>query len=95
MIKIRSLYILDTAAREALTDMPPRNENELDTITLHNLAIMNMEDDPTGGFEKLTFLISNEIFPREAFVNLCLLYLKYDVTTRSNKRFTIYFGIRY
>lgn len=71
--------------------MPPRNENELDTITLHNLAIMNMEDDPTGGFEKLTFLISNEIFPREAFVNLCLLYLKYEVIKRSSKQFTIYF----
>lgn len=73
------MILVDQAAREALTDMPPRNENELDTITLHNLAIMNMEEDASGGFEKLTFLISNEIFPREAFVNLCLLYLKYEV----------------
>ena len=24
------------AAREALTDMPPRSENELDAVTLHN-----------------------------------------------------------
>jgi tetratricopeptide repeat protein 30 len=63
--------------------MPPRNVNELDTITLHNLAIMNMEEDATGGFEKLTFLISNETFPRETFVNLCLLYLKYEVSTRN------------
>ena len=73
------VYCLDNAAREALTDMPPRNVNELDMITLHNLAIMNMEEDATGGFEKLTFLISNEGFPRETFVNLCLLYLKYEV----------------
>jgi len=73
------MIFLDTAAKEALTDMPPRNVNELDTITLHNLAIMNMEEDATGGFEKLTFLISNEGFPRETFVNLCLLYLKYEV----------------
>lgn len=70
---------LDTAAKEALTDMPPRNEDELDMITLHNLAIMNMEDDATGGFQKLTFLIGREGFPRETFVNLCLLYLKYEV----------------
>jgi tetratricopeptide repeat protein 30 len=76
-------FFIDTAAREALTDMPPRNVNELDTITLHNLAIMNMEEDATGGFEKLTFLISNETFPRETFVNLCLLYLKYEVSTRN------------
>ncbi|CAF3607143.1 unnamed protein product [Adineta steineri] len=67
-----------TAAREALTDMPPRNVNELDPITLHNLAIMNMEEDPSAGFEKLTFLIGTENFPRETFVNLCLLYLKYE-----------------
>ena len=60
--------------------MPPRNVNELDTITLHNIAIMNMEENATGGFEKLTFLISNEVFPRETFVNLCLLYLKYEVS---------------
>ena len=72
--------MLDVAAREALTDMPPRNMNELDTITLHNLAIMNMEEDPSGGFAKLTFLISSEGFPRETFVNLCLLYLKYEVS---------------
>ena len=26
------------AAREALTDMPPRGENELDAVTLHNQA---------------------------------------------------------
>ena len=79
---VHPLLCLDTAAREALTDMPPRNENELDTITLHNLAIMNMEEDASGGFEKLTFLTGNGNFPREAFVNLCLLYLKYEVRIR-------------
>lgn len=75
-----SFEYLDTAAREALTDMPPRNENELDMITLHNMAIMNMEEDATGGFQKLSFLIGSEGFPRETFVNLCLLYLKYEVS---------------
>jgi tetratricopeptide repeat protein 30 len=30
------------ASREALTDMPPRSEAELDPITLHNIAMMNM-----------------------------------------------------
>lgn len=78
--KEENFHVLDIAAREALTDMPPRNENELDMITLHNLAIMNMEEDPTGGFQKLTFLINSEGFPRETFVNLCLLYLKYEVS---------------
>ena len=36
--------VSDDSAREALTDMPPRLEEELDAVTLHNQAIMNMED---------------------------------------------------
>jgi len=32
-----------SAAREALMDMPPRNEDELDPVTLHNTALMNIE----------------------------------------------------
>ena len=30
------------AAREALTDMPPRGENELDAVTLHNQVCSNV-----------------------------------------------------
>ena len=37
--------------------MPPRSEQELDPVTLMNQALMNMENDPTGGFKKLNFLI--------------------------------------
>jgi tetratricopeptide repeat protein 30 len=66
------------ASREALTDMPPRSENELDPITLHNIALMNMDDDPNAGFEKLQFLIQQNTFPHETFANLCLLYAKYS-----------------
>ncbi|ODM96103.1 Tetratricopeptide repeat protein 30A, partial [Orchesella cincta] len=65
-------------AREALTDMPPRNEEELDAITLHNQAILNMEVNPTEGFEKLQFLLSQTPFPPETFCNLLLLYCKYE-----------------
>ncbi|KAJ3015116.1 Tetratricopeptide repeat protein 30A [Thoreauomyces humboldtii] len=66
------------AAREALTDMPPRNEHELDPVTLHNQALMNMDTDPTGGFEKLNFLLQQVPAPPEAFGNLLLLYIKYQ-----------------
>ncbi|KAI8820793.1 uncharacterized protein EV422DRAFT_496510 [Fimicolochytrium jonesii] len=67
------------AAREALTDMPPRNESELDPVTLHNTALMNMDEDPTGGFEKLNFLLQQVPNPpQEAFANLLLLYVKYE-----------------
>ncbi|KAL2623478.1 hypothetical protein R1flu_003683 [Riccia fluitans] len=62
------------AAREALDDMPPRSEEELDCVTLHNQALMNMEKDPTSGFRKLSFLLQNPPFPPETLGNLLLLY---------------------
>ncbi|KAJ3272595.1 Tetratricopeptide repeat protein 30A [Terramyces sp. JEL0728] len=66
------------AAREALTDMPPRLEHELDQVTLHNQALMNMDQDPSSGFEKLGFLLLQSPCPQETFGNLLLLYVKYD-----------------
>jgi len=66
------------AAKEALSDMPPRSEEELDPVTLHNQALIHMEDDPTGGLRKLNFLLSNPPFPPETFGNLLLLHCKYD-----------------
>lgn len=72
------LSLTDTAAKEALTDMPPRLESELDPVSLHNIALMNMEADATGGFEKLAYLLTQGICPPETFGNLMLLYLKYQ-----------------
>jgi tetratricopeptide repeat protein 30 len=66
-----------SSAKEALLDMPPRNEEELDPVTLHNQALMNIESDPSGGFKKLNFLLQNPPFPPETFSNLLLLYCKY------------------
>ncbi|KAB7505222.1 Tetratricopeptide repeat protein 30A [Armadillidium nasatum] len=66
------------SAREALTDMPPRSEEELDAVTLHNQALMNMDTKPTEGFEKLQFLLGQNPFPPETFGNLLLLYCKYE-----------------
>eukprot|EP00953_Heterococcus_sp_UTEX-ZZ885_P031050 16341-Heterococcus_DN1.PRE.6 len=64
-------------AREALSDMPPRSEAELDPVTLHNQALMHMETAPTDGFRKLNFLLSNPPFPPETFGNLLLLHCKH------------------
>ena len=47
MLSIFILIYLDEAAQEALTDMPPRSEEELDPVTLHNQALMNMDMKPT------------------------------------------------
>ncbi|MEW5303639.1 MAG: hypothetical protein WDW36_006311 [Sanguina aurantia] len=64
------------AAKEALTDMPPRMEEELDPVTLHNSALINMDTDATGGFKKFNYLLQSPPFPSETFANLLLLYCK-------------------
>ena len=55
-----------------------RSEDELDAVTLHNQALMNMDSKPTEGFEKLQFLLQQNPFPPETFGNLLLLYCKYE-----------------
>ncbi|KAM9843855.1 intraflagellar transport protein 70A [Aulostomus maculatus] len=65
-------------AQEALTDMPPRSEEELDPVTLHNQALVNMDTKPSEGFEKLAFLLQQPSFPPATFGNLLLLYCKHE-----------------
>lgn len=62
---------------DALLDMPPRIEEELDPVSLHNFGLMNMESQPNQGFKKLNFLLQNPPFPPETFSNLLLLYIKH------------------
>lgn len=66
------------AAAEAMTDMPPRSEEELDSVTLHNSALINMGLDPTDGFEKLQHLLATGAAPPMTFPNLILLYIKFQ-----------------
>lgn len=56
--------------------MPPRSEDELDAVTLHNYALMHMDIDPNAGLRKLNFLLSQASFPPETFGNLLLMYCK-------------------
>jgi len=66
------------AAKEALTDMPPRSEDELDPVTLHNQALIHAEEDPMGSIKKLTYLITHPPYPPETFGNLLLLHCKFQ-----------------
>merc|ERR1719313_1108341 len=66
------------ASKDALNDMPPRDEAELDAVTLHNQALMEMEDKPTDGFRKLNFVLNHRPSPPETLSNLLLLYCKYN-----------------
>eukprot|EP00937_MAST-01D_sp_MAST-1D-sp2_P001215 g1215.t1 len=66
------------AAREALSDMPPRQEEELDAVTLHNQALMHLDESPNTSFRKMNFLLSNPPFPPDTFGNLLLMHCKYQ-----------------
>jgi hypothetical protein len=66
-------------AKRALADMPPRDDEELDPVTLHNNALVHMDADATTGFKKLNFLLSQPPFPPETFGNLLLLYVKHQI----------------
>jgi tetratricopeptide repeat protein 30 len=65
-----------TAAKEAIRDMPPRQEQDLDPISLHNLAVTQFEDDSTAGYDKLRFLISLNPAPAETLHNILVFFLK-------------------
>merc|ERR1711871_1226888 len=40
-------------------------------------ALLHMDEDPSTGFRKLNFLLSNPPFPPETFGNLLLLHCKF------------------
>lgn len=65
-------------AAGCLTDMPPRSEEELDPVTLHNQALMNVDTNLADSFAKLQYLLTQNPFPPETFANLLLLYCKYE-----------------
>lgn len=65
------LFSVNTA-REALTDMPPRSEEELDAVTLHNQALMNMETKPHEGC--VGFPACFFVFILQVYNNLVAIY---------------------
>ena len=65
-------------ARDVLRELPKRNEEELDPVTLHNTALVSMEDDPSSAFNKLSFLLQQQPSPPETFRNLLLGYCKFE-----------------
>ncbi len=58
--------------------MPPRSEEELDPVTLHNQALIGVDTNLADSFAKLQYLLGQNPFPPETFANLLLLYCKYE-----------------
>ncbi|XP_028966345.1 tetratricopeptide repeat protein 30A [Galendromus occidentalis] len=67
-----------SAAKEALTDMPPRAQQDIDAVSLHNQALIQVESAPSSSFDKLHFLVEQGTGPQEAFANLVLLYCRFE-----------------
>jgi len=67
------------AANASMAGMPPRSESELDHITLHNTALLELLEPSTlnEGLRKLNFLITQQSFPPETFQNLLICYIKH------------------
>ncbi|XP_037950812.1 tetratricopeptide repeat protein 30 homolog [Teleopsis dalmanni] len=68
------------AARDSLLDLPPRSENELDPVTLHNMALTDPEG-PVAGLRKLAFLLQlgPPACPKETFANILLICCKHEM----------------
>eukprot|EP00887_Chlorella_sp_A99_P000192 scaffold13.g192.t1 len=64
-------------AAAALADMPPRQEAELDPVTLHNQALVGLARGgaagATAGLDKLAHLLAHPPFPPEVVGNLLSL----------------------
>lgn len=65
-------------AKDALAELPNRSDEDLDPISLHNTALITMDEDPKGAFSKLTFLLDSNSPVTETFRNLLLGYCKYE-----------------
>lgn len=67
-------------AREALMDLPPRSEPELDPVTLHNMALTAENMTGTVKLRRLAFLLElGPICPLENFSNLLILCCKNEM----------------
>ncbi|XP_022693559.1 tetratricopeptide repeat protein 30A2-like isoform X3 [Varroa jacobsoni] len=65
-------------AKEALTDMPPRAQQDIDAVSLHNQALIQLESSPSSSFDKLHFLVEQGSGPAEAFANLVLVCCRFE-----------------
>lgn len=63
-------------AAEALNDIPPRKEEDVDPITLHNTALFEADLKPQDCFRKLAYLLKEDRAPPPTFINLLILFCR-------------------
>ena len=64
-----------------------KNGEDLDTVTVHNDAVINKEQDPRVAIVKLEYLLSNQPFPPETLGNLLTFYLSHGQQNEAAEMF--------
>ncbi|KAL7463985.1 hypothetical protein ACHAXS_004334 [Conticribra weissflogii] len=62
-----------------------QNNENLDNITIHNDVLVNIDDDPALGIERLKLLLAEDSFPPEVLGNLITLYLSHGKDDLANE----------
>jgi len=76
------------AAKDSMKELCELQDNEnLDTLTIHNDAIINIEEDPSIGIQKLEFLLSNQCMIPETLSNLLTFYISHGQDNLAGETF--------
>ena len=70
-------------ARQTWNTMPIGRDEDIDAVSLHNQAIIHIDDDTDHGLSKLIYLLNNPPLPSETFMNLIVLCCKYDLDNQA------------
>ena len=77
ILEVASLaFLVASPAQTALSSIPPRNEEDIDMVTLHNKAVLGAEVEPVESIAALTHIVTQPFYPKEALANLVTLYFR-------------------
>jgi len=68
---------------------------ELDPISLHNIALTNVKEKPSECFHKLSYLLQQPALPSETLANLLILYCQFDQYDMIADTITLYEELQY
>ena len=76
-LNLKAVILYTTKNVDAAKSIMTRFKESLDAVTIHNDAIVNIEEDPSIGIQHLELLFSTYPFPQETFSNLLTMYTRH------------------
>lgn len=73
-LNLKAAILYTTKHADAAKHTTTQFKENLDAVSIHNDAIINIAEDPSIGIQKLEFLLSKQPFPPETLSNLLTLY---------------------